>query len=67
MTIGTNEGFKAYFICPETKELKLIVDRSFGNGIGICEAYYHSNLFALVGGGVSPNFPLNRVFIWDEA
>lgn len=60
--IGTQTGFKIF----STSPFKETFSRELGGGIGIVEMLYRCNILALVGGGNSPKYPLNKVMLWDD-
>uniref|UniRef100_A0A6B2L9W6 Anaphase-promoting complex subunit 4 WD40 domain-containing protein n=1 Tax=Arcella intermedia TaxID=1963864 RepID=A0A6B2L9W6_9EUKA len=61
--IGSENGFAVWNTDPITLKFK----RSYeGEGIGIIEMFYNSNLMAVVGGGSKPRYPPNKVVIFDD-
>lgn len=60
---GTMDGFVVFNVQPFRETFR----RVFASGsIGIVEMLYRCNLLAIVGGGVSPRYPPNKVMIWDD-
>mmetsp|Transcript_18104 Transcript_18104/g.29368 ORF Transcript_18104/g.29368 Transcript_18104/m.29368 type:complete len:360 (+) Transcript_18104:216-1295(+) len=61
--VGTDSGFATFNTEPFAEGTR----RNFENGgVGVVELLYRSNILALVGGGSCPQWPVNKVMLWDD-
>ncbi|KAK9084202.1 hypothetical protein Scep_030673 [Stephania cephalantha] len=61
---GTDRGFRIYNCDPFREVFRRVFDQ--GGGLGIVEMVFRWNIFAVVGGGSDPQYPPQKVLIWDD-
>ncbi|KAK0387648.1 hypothetical protein NLU13_3893 [Sarocladium strictum] len=61
-SVGLESGICIF----HTKSCLLKASRDFNAGVGLVQMMGTSNYLALVGGGKSPKFAMNKAIIWDD-
>ncbi|KAF9620874.1 hypothetical protein IFM89_015115 [Coptis chinensis] len=70
LVAGTDRGFRIYD-CSRANPVELRgrvfeKGKDCGGGLGVVEKLFPTSIYALVGGGSHPQYPPNKVMIWDD-
>ncbi|KAF9608518.1 hypothetical protein IFM89_009884 [Coptis chinensis] len=65
-SVGTDKGFFIYDCSGDKHPVVEVYRRAFDKGISAVEMLFGCRCYALLGGGSHPNYPPNKVMVWDD-
>ncbi|KYK58898.1 putative HSV2 Phosphatidylinositol 3,5-bisphosphate-binding protein [Drechmeria coniospora] len=66
LSVSFNSDSSCFAAVFHTKSCLLKASRDFNAGIGLVQMMGMTNYLALVGGGKSPKFAMNKAIVWDD-